>query len=147
MPVVDRNILRLGAYELIWVDETPDAVVLDEMVQLAKEFSTDESPSFVNGLLGRLKDLKPTPAPRRAAPARAGPTEGPQRERCGPLRARPGRPAVRGTTGATPTKAAGVAGTLRFRPPRRYVSAQPRGGLSSPRGRPRAARPRPARPS
>ncbi|WP_392969676.1 transcription antitermination factor NusB [Streptomyces sp. LN245] len=60
MPVVDRNILRLGTYELIWVDETPDAVVLDEAVQLAKEFSTDESPSFVNGLLGRLKDLKPS---------------------------------------------------------------------------------------
>jgi len=60
MPVVDRNILRLGAHELIWADETPDAVVLDEMVQLAKEFSTDESPSFVNGLLGRLKDLKPS---------------------------------------------------------------------------------------
>ncbi|MGW3915897.1 transcription antitermination factor NusB [Streptomyces sp. NPDC005070] len=60
MPVVDRNILRLGAYELIWVDETPDAVVLDEAVQLAKEFSTDESPSFVNGLLGRLKGLKPS---------------------------------------------------------------------------------------
>ncbi|GAA4327641.1 transcription antitermination factor NusB [Streptomyces venetus] len=60
MPVVDRNILRLGAYELIWVDATPDAVVLDEMVQLAKEFSTDESPSFVNGLLGRLKELKPS---------------------------------------------------------------------------------------
>ncbi|MFC7307684.1 transcription antitermination factor NusB [Streptomyces monticola] len=60
MPVVDRNILRLGAYELIWEDATPDAVVLDEAVQLAKEFSTDESPAFVNGLLGRLKDLKPT---------------------------------------------------------------------------------------
>jgi len=60
MPVVDRNILRLGAYELIWADETPDAVVLDEMVQLAKEFSTDDSPSFVNGLLARLKELKPS---------------------------------------------------------------------------------------
>ncbi|MER0242763.1 transcription antitermination factor NusB [Streptomyces sp. HSW2009] len=60
MPVVDRNILRLGAYELIWEDETPDAVVIDEAVQLAKEFSTDDSPSFVNGLLGRLKDLKPS---------------------------------------------------------------------------------------
>ncbi|MEU9032477.1 transcription antitermination factor NusB [Streptomyces sp. NPDC048383] len=59
MPVVDRNILRLGAYELIWVDETPDAVAIDEAVQLAKEFSTDDSPSFVNGLLGRFKDLKP----------------------------------------------------------------------------------------
>ncbi|MFJ5842082.1 transcription antitermination factor NusB [Streptomyces shenzhenensis] len=60
MPVVDRNILRLGAHELIWGDETPDAVVLDEMVQLAREFSTDESPAFVNGLLGRLKELKPS---------------------------------------------------------------------------------------
>ncbi len=60
MPVVDRNIIRLGAYELVWVDETPDAVVIDEAVQLAKEFSTDESPSFVNGLLGRFKDLKPS---------------------------------------------------------------------------------------
>ncbi|MFF9351110.1 transcription antitermination factor NusB [Streptomyces sp. NPDC014734] len=59
MPVVDRNILRLGAYELIWVDGTPDAVVIDEAVQLAKEFSTDDSPSFVNGLLARFKDLKP----------------------------------------------------------------------------------------
>ncbi|MBT2443064.1 transcription antitermination factor NusB [Streptomyces sp. ISL-36] len=59
MPVVDRNIVRLGAYELIWLDETPDAVAIDEAVQLAKEFSTDESPTFVNGLLGRFKDLKP----------------------------------------------------------------------------------------
>lgn len=60
MPVVDRSVLRLGAYELIWEDDVPDAVVLDEAVQLAKEFSTDESPSFVNGLLGRLKELKPS---------------------------------------------------------------------------------------
>ncbi|MGW2346602.1 transcription antitermination factor NusB [Streptomyces sp. NPDC001661] len=60
MPVVDRNIVRLGAYELVWVDGTPDAVVLDEAVSLAKEFSTDESPAFINGLLGRFKDLKST---------------------------------------------------------------------------------------
>ncbi|WP_433888191.1 transcription antitermination factor NusB [Streptomyces sp. CA-111067] len=60
MPVVDRNVLRLGTYELLWEDDVPDAVVLDEAVQLAKEFSTDESPSFVNGLLGRLLELKPT---------------------------------------------------------------------------------------
>ncbi|WP_434588014.1 transcription antitermination factor NusB [Streptomyces sp. A5-4] len=59
MPVVDRNLLRLGAFELVWVDETPDAVVIDEVVQLAKEFSTDDSPSFVNGMLSRFKDLKP----------------------------------------------------------------------------------------
>ncbi|MFJ8586926.1 transcription antitermination factor NusB [Streptomyces sp. NPDC093595] len=60
MPVADRNIVRLGAYELIWEDGTPDAVAIDEAVQLAKEFSTDDSPSFVNGLLGRFKDLKPS---------------------------------------------------------------------------------------
>ncbi|AXK32396.1 transcription antitermination factor NusB [Streptomyces armeniacus] len=60
MPVVDRSVLRLGAYELIWADETPDAVVIDEAVQLARRFSTDDSPAFVNGLLGRLKDLKPS---------------------------------------------------------------------------------------
>ena len=59
MPVVDRSILRLGAYDLIWMDSTPDAVVIDEAVQLAKEFSTDDSPAFVNGLLARFKDLKP----------------------------------------------------------------------------------------
>lgn len=59
MPVADRNIVRLGAYELIWEDETPDAVAIDEAVQLAKEFSTDDSPAFVNGLLGRFKELKP----------------------------------------------------------------------------------------
>ncbi|MFI6643119.1 transcription antitermination factor NusB [Streptomyces sp. NPDC050504] len=59
MPVVDRNILRLGTYELVWVDGTPDAVVIDEAVQLAKEFSTDDSPAFVNGLLARFKELKP----------------------------------------------------------------------------------------
>ncbi|WHM39686.1 transcription antitermination factor NusB [Streptomyces sp. BPTC-684] len=60
MPVVDRNILRLGTYELVWEDGTPDAVVIDEAVQLAKEFSTDDSPAFVNGLLARFKDLKPS---------------------------------------------------------------------------------------
>lgn len=60
MPDVDRSILRLAVYELLGVDEVPDAVVIDEAVQLAKEFSTDESPGFINGLLGRLKELKPT---------------------------------------------------------------------------------------
>jgi N utilization substance protein B len=60
MPIADRNILRLGAYELIWEDGVPDAVVLDEAVEIAKEYSTDDSPAFVNGLLGRLKDLKPS---------------------------------------------------------------------------------------
>ncbi|MGA4543657.1 transcription antitermination factor NusB [Uniformispora flossi] len=60
MPTVDRNVLRLGVYELLWEDDVPDAVAIDEAVELAKEFSTDDSPQFVNGLLARLKDLKPT---------------------------------------------------------------------------------------
>ncbi|MDT0308770.1 transcription antitermination factor NusB [Streptomyces sp. DSM 44917] len=60
MPGVDRNILRLATFELLCQEDIPDAVVLDEAVQLAREFSTDDSPAFVNGLLGRLKDLKPT---------------------------------------------------------------------------------------
>ncbi|GAB2730458.1 MULTISPECIES: transcription antitermination factor NusB [Kitasatospora] len=60
MPVVDRNVLRLGAYELIWEDGVPDAVVLDEAVEIAKEFSTDDSPAFVNGMLARFMELKST---------------------------------------------------------------------------------------
>lgn len=60
MPAVDRAILRLAAYELLWRDDVPDAVVIDEAVALAKNLSTDESPSFVNGLLARLHDLKPS---------------------------------------------------------------------------------------
>jgi N utilization substance protein B len=60
MPAADRNIVRLGAYELIWEDGVPDAVAIDEAVELAKEFSTAESPAFVNGLLGRFKGLKPS---------------------------------------------------------------------------------------
>lgn len=59
MPSVDRAILRLGVYELIWRDDVPDAVVVDEAVELARRLSTDESPAFVNGLLGRLLELKP----------------------------------------------------------------------------------------
>ena len=59
MPAVDRALLRLATYELLWRDDVPDAVVIDEAVTLARSLSTDESPSFVNGLLGRLLDLKP----------------------------------------------------------------------------------------
>jgi N utilization substance protein B len=59
MPAVDRAVLRLATYELLWRDDVPDAVVIDEAVTLARSLSTDESPAFVNGLLGRLLDLKP----------------------------------------------------------------------------------------
>jgi N utilization substance protein B len=60
MPAVDRAVLRLGVYELIWRDDVPDAVAVNEAVELAKSLSTDQSPAFVNGLLGRLLELKPT---------------------------------------------------------------------------------------
>jgi transcription antitermination protein NusB len=60
MPAVDRNILRIGTYELLWADDIPDGVAISEAVELAKDLSTDGSPSFVNGLLARLLALKPT---------------------------------------------------------------------------------------
>jgi N utilization substance protein B len=60
MPAVDRNILRIGAYELLYDDQVPDVVAVSEAVALARDLSTDESPTFVNGLLARLLQLKPT---------------------------------------------------------------------------------------
>src|SRR3954467_11169414 len=61
MPGVDRALLRLSAWELLWNDEVPDAVAIDEAVELARSLSTDESPAFVNGLLARLLEVKPPP--------------------------------------------------------------------------------------
>ena len=54
MPDVDRAVLRLAVYELLWRDDVPPAVVIDEAVELAKSLSTDESPRFVNGVLARV---------------------------------------------------------------------------------------------
>lgn len=60
MPVVDRNILRMGAYELLWAEDIPDGVAIAEAVGVAKELSTDESPNFISGLLSRLMENKST---------------------------------------------------------------------------------------
>ena len=60
MPAVDRNLLRIGTYEILYRDDVPDAVAISEAVSLARELSTDESPAFVNGLLARIAELKPT---------------------------------------------------------------------------------------
>ncbi|HIY41542.1 MAG TPA: transcription antitermination factor NusB [Candidatus Nocardiopsis merdipullorum] len=60
MPVVDRNILRMGVYELLWAEDIPDGVAIAEAVGVAKELSTDESPNFISGLLSRLLENKPT---------------------------------------------------------------------------------------
>jgi len=60
MPAVDRNILRIGVYELLWANDVPDGVAISEAVALAQDLSTDNSPSFVNGVLARIKAEKPT---------------------------------------------------------------------------------------
>ena len=57
MPAVDLAVLRLGLYELLWLSEVPDPVAIDEAVSLAKSLSTDDSPRFVNGVLGRIATI------------------------------------------------------------------------------------------
>jgi N utilization substance protein B len=59
MPAVDRNVLRIAMWELLWGDGVPAPVVIDEAVSLVRALSTDESPAFVNGMLARILDLRP----------------------------------------------------------------------------------------
>ena len=54
MPAVDRNVLRIGTFEVMWVEDVPDPVAVTEAVALVRDLSTDESPGFVNGVLGAL---------------------------------------------------------------------------------------------
>jgi N utilization substance protein B len=60
MPGVDRNLLRIATYEILCVDEVPDAVAISEAVELARDLSTDESPSFVSGLLSAIVKSRAT---------------------------------------------------------------------------------------
>ena len=60
MPAVDRAILRLGAFEVLYSTDVPGPVAISEWALMATEISTDDSPKFVNGLLGRLLEVKPT---------------------------------------------------------------------------------------
>ena len=73
MPVVDRRVLRLAAAELLDPDGPPVAVVIDEAVELAKQYSTEESGGFVNGVLSTIAgQVRPASEPaRRAGPARS----------------------------------------------------------------------------
>ena len=80
MPAVDRNVLRLGVYELLYVDDVPDAVAVSEAMALVRDLSTDESPPFVNGILGtvlrnkaRSSERARARAGRRAAPRLSAP--------------------------------------------------------------------------
>ncbi len=66
MPDVDRAVLRLGVYELLWRSDVPHAVAIDEAIELVKTLSTDESPRFVNGILARI--LRDRPEVEPAAP-------------------------------------------------------------------------------
>lgn len=58
MPVLDRNILRLGTYEILWGEGLPEAVAISEAVELAKSLSTEESASYINGVLAGISELK-----------------------------------------------------------------------------------------
>ena len=60
MPAVDRNVLRLGVFELLYVEDVPDAVAVTEAISLVRDLSTDESPTFVNGILGAIVKSKPS---------------------------------------------------------------------------------------
>ncbi|MBI2245324.1 MAG: transcription antitermination factor NusB [Nocardioides sp.] len=60
MPAVDRNVLRLGVWELLYADDVPDAVAVSEAMALVTDLSTDESPQFVNGILGSIVRIKPS---------------------------------------------------------------------------------------
>ncbi|HWJ65461.1 MAG TPA: transcription antitermination factor NusB [Nocardioides sp.] len=60
MPAVDRNVLRIGVWEMLWVDDVPDTVAVTEAMTLVRELSTDESPAFVNGVLGAIQRSKST---------------------------------------------------------------------------------------
>ena len=59
MPTVDRNALRIGVYEVLYVDDVPDAVAVSEAMNLVRDLSTDDSPAFVNGVLGNIVRNKP----------------------------------------------------------------------------------------
>ncbi len=60
LPAVDRNILRLGIYEILWSTSVPTSVAIDEALVLAKELSSDESSKYIHGVLGRIASIKDT---------------------------------------------------------------------------------------
>ena len=65
MPIVDRNILRAGVYELLWMDDVPAKVTVNEAIELAKSFGDDEASKFVNGILDQILNKELTLAAKR----------------------------------------------------------------------------------
>ena len=83
MAAIDRNILRLGAYELLCRDDIPDKVAINEALELAKRYSTAQSSKFVNGVLDRMKAMSAAqklgePAPKPEPDPPSGPTLRPE---------------------------------------------------------------------
>lgn len=70
MQIIDRNILRIGVYELLWIGEVPAKVTMNEAIELAKDFGDDEAAKFVNGILDKVLITDPRLAAKRAAAAR-----------------------------------------------------------------------------
>ncbi len=66
MPIVDRNILRAGAYELLWMDDVPARVTMNEAIELAKSFGDDDASKFVNGILDQVLTKEPRLEAKRA---------------------------------------------------------------------------------
>lgn len=62
MNAVDRNILRLGVFELCFCDDIPSTVTINEMIEIAKQFGTENSPSFINGILDKVRIQNPVPS-------------------------------------------------------------------------------------
>jgi N utilization substance protein B len=58
LPAVDRNILRLGIYEIVWASDLDDGIAIDEALTLAKDLSTDESAAYIHGVLGKISMIK-----------------------------------------------------------------------------------------
>ncbi len=59
MPVLDRNILRLSIFELLWSKSVPEAVAISEALELATNFSTEDSSKYINGVLSKVLEIKP----------------------------------------------------------------------------------------
>jgi N utilization substance protein B len=77
MAAIDRNILRLGAFEMIYCPDMPPKVAINEALELAKRYSTAQSSRFVNGILDRLQNAERTPPPGDETPPLPDPDAGP----------------------------------------------------------------------
>ena len=73
MHIVDRNILRIGVYELLWLDRVPAKVTVNEAIELAKDFGDDEAAKFVNGVLDKVLATEPSLQRKRSEAGGAKP--------------------------------------------------------------------------